>query len=93
MVAPAGPLSGADDGVTTVGPVLTRYPRFAELIGQGEDQAMSDRLRKAESIGRPLGDDAFVAELEKLSHRTLKPAKPGPKRKTPRQLDLKSSMI
>jgi hypothetical protein len=41
---------------------------------------MSDRLRKAESIGRPLGDDAFVAELEKLSHRTLKPAKPGPKR-------------
>jgi putative transposase len=32
-----------------------------------------------ESIGRPLGDDAFIAKLEALSNRSLKPAKRGPK--------------
>jgi putative transposase len=86
-------LSGIDDGVTALGPVLARYPCFAELIKQGEDLVMFDRLRQAESIGRPLGDDIFVAELERLSHRTLKPAKRGPKSKTPGQRDLRSRLI
>jgi putative transposase len=38
-----------------------------------------ERLRAAESIGRPLGGKAFLARLEKLSGRTLRPAKRGPK--------------
>jgi putative transposase len=38
-----------------------------------------ERLRAAESIGRPLGSKAFVARLEKHSGRTLRPAKRGPK--------------
>jgi len=78
-------LTGCDDGVTTVAPVLSRYPRFAEFIEQGEDAPAFERLRQQESIGRPLGDEAFVAELEARSHRTLKPAKPGPKPKMPHQ--------
>lgn len=40
---------------------------------------MSARLRRAESIGRPLGGDAFIAGLEALTRRTLKPGKRGPK--------------
>ena len=70
---------GSEDGVTTVAPVLDRYPRFADLIATGPDPEAFDRLRHAESIGRPLGDDAFIAKLEALSNRSLKPAKRGPK--------------
>ena len=40
---------------------------------------MFARLRAAESIGRPLGDDRFVARLERITGRLLKPGKRGPK--------------
>jgi len=69
----------ADDGLTAREPVLTRYPNFAELIAAGE--ALSQRLRRAERIGRPLGDEAFIAGLERESGRSLRPAKRGPARK------------
>ena len=36
-------------------------------------------LRKAESIGRPLGSAAFLTRQERKLGRTLKPAKRGPK--------------
>jgi putative transposase len=35
----AAHLSGQDDGVTMLAPVLARFPRFADLIGQGADVA------------------------------------------------------
>ena len=38
-----------------------------------------DRLRAAESIGRPVGDDRFLAGVERLTGRSLKPRKRGPK--------------
>jgi hypothetical protein len=37
------------------------------------------RLRAAESVGRPLGDDRFLARIERLTGRLLKPGKRGPK--------------
>jgi hypothetical protein len=37
------------------------------------------RLRSAGSVGRPLGDETFVAMPEAATQRTLKPAKRGPK--------------
>jgi putative transposase len=73
-------LDGAlDDGLTARQPVLDRFPDFADLLAAGEDEAMSRRLRQAESIGRPLGSDGFIAGLEANSGRTLSPAKRGPK--------------
>lgn len=71
----------ADDGITKTGPVRERYPDFAALIESGEDDAASDRLRKAEMIGRPLGDDTFLTRLENMTGRSLKPGKRGPKRR------------
>jgi putative transposase len=68
----------ADDGLTAREPVLSRYPQFAELMAAGEDEAVSQRLRRAETIGRPLGDAAFMARLERESGRSLKPGKRGP---------------
>jgi putative transposase len=72
-------LGGVEDGLTAVAPVLGRCPRFAELIAAGPDEAAFARLRRAERIGRPLGDDAFIARLEGLTRRALWPAKRGRK--------------
>lgn len=72
-------LGHLDDGITATGPVWSLIPDFAQFIAQEPDGQMFDRLRRAESIGRPLGDEAFLANLEALTGRTLKPAKRGPR--------------
>ena len=59
--------------------VAVPFPDFAALVEQGEDEARSLALRKAESIGRPLGADAFLEDLERQTGRPLRPAKRGPK--------------
>jgi putative transposase len=70
-----------DDCVTATAPVLERYPDFAVMLEAGEDEVLSRRLRRAETIGRPLGDEAFVGRLEQASGRAFKPARRGPKPK------------
>ena len=72
-------LAAREDGVTTIAPVLSRYPEFAAFIATGPDEVAFEHLRRAESIGRPLGDDAFIERLEALTRRTLKPGKRGRK--------------
>jgi putative transposase len=59
--------------------LLERYPDLAALIRAGEDEALSETLRRAETIGRPLGNNAFLGKLERKYGRPLKPAKRGPK--------------
>ena len=71
----------ADDGLTATGPVLEGFPDLAERIATGEDEAMSARLRRAEQIGRPVGDAAFIAALERRTSRSLAPTPRGPKPK------------
>jgi len=68
-----------DDGITATQAVLSRYPDFAALLAAGEDEALSSNLRKAEQVGRPIGDAAFLEQLEKDSGRVLKRGRPGPK--------------
>jgi putative transposase len=38
-----------------------------------------ESLHAAESVGRPLGDERFLARLERRTGRILKPGKRGPK--------------
>jgi putative transposase len=75
-------LSGEDDGITAIAPVRDLCPDFAAFLGVEPEKGAIERLRKAECIGRPLGDEAFLNHLEDLTGRTLKPGKPGrrPKR-------------
>lgn len=68
-----------DDGLTARQPVANRFPDFAEMLAAGEEEPVSRRLRQAESVGRPLGAEAFIARLEAESGRSLAPAKRGPK--------------
>jgi len=72
-------LRGRDDGLTALQPVKDRFPRFADLLAADTAPEMFARLRAAESIGRPLGNDRFLTRLERSTGRTLKPAKRGPK--------------
>jgi putative transposase len=76
-------LRGKDDGVTALKPIRDRFPNFAELLASEPEADLFDRLRAAESIGRPLGDDRFLARLQRLTGRVLKPGKRGPKPSEP----------
>jgi putative transposase len=67
----------AADGLTATGEVAARYPDFAALLAAGEEAEASQRLRRAETIGRPIGDAAFLERLERESGRSLAPGKRG----------------
>lgn len=68
---------GDDDGITDVAPVRDRHPDFAALIAADGEDAAWHRLRRAETIGRPVGDERFVSGLAEASKRMLAPAKRG----------------
>jgi putative transposase len=60
-------------------PVRDLFHRFADLSACEPEADLFERLRAAESIGRPLGNDRFLAGIERATGRALKPAKRGPK--------------
>jgi putative transposase len=74
-------LTGKDDGLTARAPIRERFPRFVDLLAEESDAGMFSRLRAAESIGRPLGSESFLAKIEHLTKRRLKPGKRGPRPK------------
>lgn len=75
-------LAGADDHVVTVAPALERVGNFAAFLGEEFDEALSyAALRRAESVGRPVGSAEWLAEMEARSGLTLAPQKRGPKPK------------
>jgi putative transposase len=69
------------DGMTDTGPVLERMEDFTAMLNAGEDDAASQALRRAETIGRPLGNDAFMAQIEAMNGRDPRAQKRGPKGK------------
>lgn len=71
-------LSGKDDSLVPVCPVLDRWPNFRELLLQDYDEAFTS-LRKAEGIGCPLGTADFVIELERRLGRPIARRAPGRK--------------
>lgn len=76
-------LDGIDDHVVRVAPALDRVGDFGVFLGEPFDQAMSyAALRKAESIGRPVGSAEWLNDMEVKTGLKLKPAKRGPKPKS-----------
>ena len=67
------------DGLTDTAAVLERTGDFADCLRAGEDEALSAALKRQETIGRPLGDAAFMEWIEATSGRDARPAKRGPR--------------
>jgi putative transposase len=76
-------LTGHDDGLVTVGPVLDRVKDFAALIADQADEAGFATLRAAEHTGRPLGTQDFIAGLEPMLGRRIARRAPGRKPTNP----------
>ena len=75
-------LAGADDHVVRVAPVLERVGDFAAFLAEAVDEASAFApLRRAESIGRPIGSPDWIAALERRTGRRLAPGKRGPARR------------
>jgi putative transposase len=66
-----------DDGVTQAAPVRRLIPDLAAVLESAEDEERTMRLRRAESIGRPIGSSEWLERLERASGQTLRPAKRG----------------
>ncbi len=72
-------LTGKDDGITVRAPIRDRFPDFAGLLATESGADAFARLRAAESVGRPLGNDDFLGWIERATGRRLAPRKRGPK--------------
>jgi putative transposase len=53
---------------------------WENFLNEGVEESEQNRLRRHETTGRPLGDEAFIAHMESILNRTLKKLTPGPKR-------------
>jgi putative transposase len=71
--------AGEDDGLVTVRPVLDRVSCFADLLLEDREEVFA-ALRRAESIGRPVGTAEFVPGLERLLGRRIARVPQGPRR-------------
>jgi len=59
---------------------LERVGDFAACLGEPFDEAPGYAgLRKAESVGRPIGTDEWLADMEARTGLTPRPLKRGPK--------------
>src|SRR5271166_2200168 len=70
-------LAERDDGLVRVSPLIARLGRITALVDTEPEASAVAALRAAESIGRPLGADDFVADLERRLGRKLRRQKPG----------------
>ena len=75
-------LTGQDDVLVKVKPLLERYGDWRKVLGKdgGTDEALKV-LRRHERTGRVLGSEGFVAKVARLVGRELMPGKPGRPRK------------
>lgn len=72
-------LAGFNDHLTTVAPVLERTGDFGDFLDARRYETGFAPLRRAQSVGRPLGAPGFISSLENRFSRRLKPQKRGPK--------------
>ena len=75
-------LTGQDDGLVKVKPLLERYGDWRKVLSKdGGQQESLELLRRHERTGRVLGSEGFVAKVVRLVGREVRPGKPGRPRK------------
>jgi putative transposase len=80
-------LSGRDDGLVSVAPVLERVGDFAAYLDEAEDAKAIAALRRSGLTGRPVGAPEWLAALEASAKRKLAPGKRGPRPKARADVD------
>lgn len=76
-------LAETDDAVVRVKPALERVGAFAAFLATEVDEdAAFAPLRRAETIGRPIGDAEWITLIEERTGRKLAPGKRGPPKRT-----------
>lgn len=74
--------AGTDDGLVRVAPALDRVGDFTVFLGEEFDEAFAyAALRKAETLGRPVGSHEWLEDMAEKSGLPLLPGKRGPKPK------------
>ena len=69
-----------DDHVVKVAPALERVGDFEAFLGQDFDEAFTyAALRKAETLGRPVGSAEWIEDMAAKTGLSLVPGKRGPK--------------
>ncbi len=76
-------LSGTDDALVTVAPMLERVSDWPAFLDQETEPEMRKRIDLHARTGRPLGDDAFLKDMESRLGRNLRRKSPGRPRKKP----------
>jgi len=64
--------------------MLERVGDWREFLAEGLSIEELEQLRRHKRSSRPLGSSGFVARLEGMPGRLLRPQKPAPKRPCPR---------
>ena len=72
-------LKGEDDHLVKVRPLLQIVPDWSDFLQLSSDEEIA-LIQRHDRTGRPLGNNTFVDNLEKVLGRRLKPQKPGPKK-------------
>lgn len=73
-----------DDPLTDLAAARDRFFDFGDFLAAEEDREATARLRRGESVGRPIGSEAFLTSLEVQTGRRLRVLPRGPKPKAPR---------
>lgn len=73
-------MSGYDDQLVKVSPLLEIIGDWRAFLSAGEDDQKVKEIRRHENTGRLLGEESFIAKLEKALNRPLFRQKPSPKR-------------
>ena len=77
----AAHLTGDDDGLARVEPLLSICRDWHDYLTCPFPAEQWEAVRRHERTGRPLGTDAFVADIEGRTGRCLRPQPRGPKPK------------
>ena len=75
----AAHITGRNDGLVNVAPLLGRVDDWREYLAEGLVPEQAALLRRHERTGRPLGGAAFLKRLETRLDRVLRKKMPGRK--------------
>ena len=59
--------------------LLSEVKNWSSFLAEENSESEKALLKQHARTGRPLGDDKYIAYLEKLTGKNLKKKKPGPK--------------